>query len=136
MNEIKPKLIIQENLIKNLLVIICIILFYPSIKEGILGVPIGSITSLLSIISILIMTACFANFAFSYGKIKIHLNSTRYLAHGATFLFMLIVAFLLESLSIAIGIAYPSIYIIALVFSVLLYISIIFFDFLDLFRAW
>lgn len=131
----KLEIIVKENLIKNLIVAVCVFLFYPNLQRSISGVSVESIGGLLSVISILIVTVCFANFAFTYEKININSLGSRLLAHSATFLFLLIIALLLESMVISIGIAYPSLYSVSIIFSVLLYISVILYDFWDLFRV-
>lgn len=131
----KLETIVKENLIKNLIVGICVFLFYPNLQKGITGITTESISTLLSVISILLVTVCFANFAFTYEKIKIESLGSRILAHSATFLFLLVTALLLESMVISIGVIYPSLYGIAIIFSILLYISIILYDFWDLFRV-
>ena len=135
MESSKFRAVIIENLTKNLVVIIFLFMSYQGLKNGISGIPLDSVSNFLSLISILVMTVCFANFAFTYGQVKMHYKFPRFLAHGATFLFMLLIALLLESLVITIGIAYPSIYHMTMIFSVLLYLSLIFYDFLDLFKV-
>jgi len=131
----KLEIIVKENLIKNLIVGICVFLFYTNLRQGIAGITIESIPTLLSVISILLVTVCFANFAFTYEKIQLESLGSRILAHSATFLFLLITALLLEAMAISIGIAYPSLYAISVIFSILLYVSIILYDFWDLFRV-
>lgn len=131
----KYKIIIKENLIKNLLVWVCIFLFYPSIKRSLGDIAATAMSNLLSIISILIVTVSFANFAFTYEKINIKSLGSRFLAHSTTFLFLLITALLLEAMAVSVGIVYPSLYATSVLFSVLMYISIVLYDFWDLFRV-
>ena len=134
-NKNKLEIIIKENLIKDLIVLVCVFLFYPNLQRSITVMSVESIGGLLSVISILIVTVCFANFAFTYEKIAINSLGSRLLAHSATFLFLLITSLLLELMVISIRVAYPSLYSISIVFSVLLYISIVLYDFWDLFRV-
>ena len=125
---------IKENAIKNLIVLICCFLFYPNLQNGLSDISSEVMGNFLLTISIFLVTVCFANFAFTYEKININSLGSRLLAHSATFLFLLLTALLLETMTIAIGIVYPSIYGIAIIFSVLLYLSIFLYDIWDLFR--
>jgi hypothetical protein len=126
--------IIKESTIKNLIVIVCCFLFYPNLKTSLSVVSTEVMGDLLLVISIFLVTVSFASFAFTYEKINLKSLGSRMLAHSATFLFLLLTALLLETMVIAVGVVYPSIYGISIVFSVLLYLSIIFYDVWDLFR--
>ncbi len=126
---------IKENLVKNLIVIVCCFLFYPSLKNSLIAVSTEIMGNLLLVISIFLVTVSFASFAFTYEKININSLGSRLLAHSATFLFLLLTALLLETMVIAIGVAYPSLYGMAIVFAMLLYTSIILYDIWDLFRV-
>ena len=126
---------IKENLVKNLIVIVCCFLFYPSLKNSLIAVSTEIMGNLVLVISIFLVTVSFASFAFTYEKININSLGSRLLAHSATFLFLLLTALLLETMVIAIGVAYPSLYGMAIVFAMLLYTSIILYDIWDLFRV-
>jgi len=91
--------------------------------------------NLLSIISILLVTVCFANFAFTYNHSKMENVQMRILAHFTTFIFLLLTALLLEVLVISVGVTYPSMYNLVLVFSALLYLGIVLYDFWDFFKC-
>ncbi|MBT5016492.1 hypothetical protein HN748_00380 [Candidatus Peregrinibacteria bacterium] len=134
MTQSKGELIIKENIIKNLIIVILAFLFYPNLQNALSDIPPEATSDLLLIISILLVTVSFASFAFTYEKINLKSIGSRILAHSATFLFLLITALLLEVMVIAIGLAYPPLFTIAIVFSILLYMSIILYDFWDLFR--
>lgn len=126
---------IKENLIKNLIVIVLTFVFYPYIKTGLADVTAASTGDFLLIISILLVTVCFANFAFTYETVKIKDFGKRILAHIDTFIFMLLIALTLESMIIAVSKTYPSLTVIVTVFSILLYIGIALYDFWDINRA-
>jgi len=56
------------------------------------------------------------------------------ISHGATFVFILLTLLLLESMTLAVKLVYPSFFGIILFFVSLLYIGIILYDFWDLDR--
>ncbi len=126
---------IKENLLKNGLIIILALLSYNPLSNALREIKADQMGDFLLIVSILLVTVCFANFAFTYEKSNLVAHRTRLLSHSATFIFMLLIALLLESMVIAVNVIYPSIYVIILAFSVLLYIGIALYDFWDLLRA-
>jgi hypothetical protein len=83
----------------------------------------------------LLVTVCFANFAFTYEKSNLQTKSGKLLAHSATGVFMLLTVLLLESITVAVKVVYPSLHAIILGFSILLYVGVILYDFWDLTRA-
>jgi hypothetical protein len=83
----------------------------------------------------LLVTACFANFAFSYENSEISNLGNRLLSHFATFIFMLLIAFFLEAIVVGVQLVYPSLFFVILVFSVLLYVGVALYDFWDFLRA-
>lgn len=87
--------IIKENLIKNMMIIFFLILLYPLIKDVLnsskLSSDPASAGSLVVVTSVIAVTACFGNFAFTYEKIKVKSLFQRYLAHVTTGLFMLVI---------------------------------------------
>ncbi len=126
---------VKENLIKNLCVLVLAFLLYNNIYLSLNSIDSIKIGSFLSVISMLLVTVCFANFAFSYEHTDITKLSLRLLSHTATFIFMLLLALLLETLVISIRIVYPSLFSITLIFSILLYLGVGLYDFWDLFRS-
>ncbi len=82
-----------------------------------------------------LVTVCFANFAFTYEKSNIQTKAGKLLALFATGLFMVLIALLLESIVLAVKVVYPSFYVLIILFSVLLYVGVILYDFWDLMRA-
>ena len=126
---------IKENLLKNGLIIILALISYIPLSNALRQIKPDEIGDFLLIVSILLVTVCFANFAFTYEKSNLVAHGTRLLSHSATFIFMLLIALLLESMVIAVNVIYPSIYLIILTFSVLLYTGIALYDFWDLLRA-
>jgi len=83
----------------------------------------------------LLVTASFANFAFTFEKSKMLERSNRWLSYAATFIYMLLFALILEALVVVIEIVYPSLGSINMLFAVLLYTGLVLYDFWDLGRA-
>ena len=128
------KNLIHQNIIKNFLIIGIAAFLWLVISASLQQLQVGQIGDFLIMISILLVTVCFANFAFTYEKSRSDISSINLLSHAATFVFMLLILLLLESMVLAVKVVYPSFYTIILGFSVLLYAGIILYDFWDLFR--
>jgi hypothetical protein len=126
---------LKENLVKNFLVILLAFLFYKTIFLGLKVVNSNNIGDFLLIVSILLVTVCFANFAFSYEHSNIRNFGIRTLSHASTFIFMLLIALLLEALVISINFVYPKLLGLMTVFSLLLYTGVALYDFWDFFRV-
>jgi len=127
--------LVRENIIKHVLILVIAFFSFNNIYLVLTSIPINESGNLLSIVSILLVTVCFANFAFSYAHSKIEDKKMRLLAHATTFIFLLLTALLLEVLIVSVSMAYPLMYILILVFSLLLYLGIVLYDFWDFFRA-
>lgn len=126
---------IKENIIKNAIIILLTFLFFTNIQHALQSLSSDKIGNFLTVLSILIVTVCFANFAFSYEFTAVEKLGVRMLAHFSTFIFMLLTALLLEALVISINIVYPSLFSIILSFSILLYLGVALYDFWDFFRV-
>lgn len=129
------KKLLWQNVWKNVLVLAISAVLWPSIGDSFRSIDGANFGNLLMIISILLVTVCFANFAFTYKNSNINSSKIRALSHLATFLFLLIIALLLVAMCIGIGIIYPTVYGFILSLSILLYISIVLYDFWDLCRT-
>jgi hypothetical protein len=125
----------KENFIKNSAILIIAAFLWPIISNALDQIKPEQSNDFLLIISMLLVTVCFANFAFTYEKSKLSTMSGKLLSHGATFIFMLLIALLLESMILAIKVVYPSFYAIIFSFSLLLYAGIIMYDFWDYLRV-
>ena len=128
------KVLIRENLIKNLLVIILSIFAYKFIATAVGGVEMSQSSNLLSLISMLLVVVCFANFAFTYEKSRMNTFGLRLVSHLCTFLLLLLLVFLLFGLISAVKIFIPSLYILTIWFSALIYLTVVLYDFWDLLR--
>jgi len=126
--------IIWENVYKHILIILLALVFYPLINNKVVSLGNVGFDNLLMVISILLVTVCFANFGFSYENSYIESFGIRMLSHFATFLFLLLTAWLLIVLYDIINIAFPALGEITLVFSILLYLAVALYDFWDLLR--
>lgn len=125
---------IKGNLIKNVLVIAAAVLLYPVISKAITEIQPEQLNNFLLIISMLLVTVCFACFAFTYEKSNMESRTGAMLSHTATFIYLILMALLLESITLATKILYPSFFILITAFSILLYLSIVLYDFWDLLR--
>lgn len=136
------KNILLENLVKNVILVAILVpsyfwvyetfkpsaqLFTGSVAGGLLvGAMVGSI-------SILLLVACFGNFAFTYEKIDRAFHS-RFLAHLTTGLFMLLIGLSLEMTSVVVSLFVGKFPIFDLSL-VIVYIASVLYDFWDLKRA-
>lgn len=126
---------IKENVAKNILVLTISAFLYPVISKALVQIKFEQTNDFLLIISMFLVTVCFANFAFTYEKSKLQTRTGKLLAHSATGVFMLLIALLLESIVLAVEVVYPSFHAIIFGFSILLYLGAILYDFWDLTRA-
>lgn len=126
----------KVNIWKNVLIVVCAVVSIPTLSRAINTIKSGQMSNdFLLIISMLLVTACFANFAFTYEKSALEIRKGKYLSHAATFVFMLLIATLLESIVITAKTLYPSFYTIILGFAILLYVGVVLYDLWDFSRA-
>jgi len=125
---------VRENVIKNILILIIAAIFYPVFSNALSTINAEAMNNFLLVISMLLVTVSFANFAFTYEKSNLQSAREKMLSYGAVFIFMLLTVLLLEVMVLTVKIVYPSLYGIILGFSVLLYVGIMLYDFWDLFR--
>jgi hypothetical protein len=132
------KRLLIENLIKNVIIILILIGSYFPIKEMInnstLAIDKSSVGDLLLVISIVIVTACFGNFAFSYEKLKLGKEPfLQFTAHLTSGLLMLIIGLSLEITAVLTSLLFNNFWTLNIIL-LLLYISSVTYDFLDLHR--
>lgn len=127
--------LIKENIVKNILILFFSILFYFPLSRALTQIQPTQLSDFLLILSMFIVAICFANFTFTYEKSNIIITSQRMFSHFVTFIFMLLLALLLEALIISVGFVYPPLYSIIFVFSTLIYLSVVLYDFWDLLRV-
>lgn len=131
------KNVIVENIIKNILILLLLVpayyhiqsVFSPSafLDKSVLG-------SVLVAVSILSVTACFGNFAFTYERVRQRETASRLLAHATTGLLMLLIGLSLEMTSVIVGLLIGKF----LIFDaslVILYSASVLYDFWDLKRS-
>jgi hypothetical protein len=127
-----------DNVIKNLIISFILALSYNPISETITSSPIAidkaSLGSLLVAISILSVTACFGNFAFTYEKVQFKSMESRIVAHITTGLLMLLIGLTLEMTSVTIWLLMGNFFVFNLSLFIL-YIASVFYDFWDLQRS-
>ena len=131
------KQILKENIIKNILIAITLLLIYPLINQFFLNSGIIQNKPLagdaLVAVSILAVIACFGNFAFSYQSIDIKSRFQRLLAHSTTGLLMFAIGTSLIFSNILISIIIGP-FIIVDVLVLAIYFASIGYDFWDLYR--
>jgi len=125
---------VKENFIKNILILLLGILWFPVLQTKLSVLSEFQSGDLLLILSMLLVTVCFANFAFSYEYSNLQKISTRLVAHIATAIFMFLIMIFLIMITLIGGIVYPSLYEILFTVSVFLYVGCVLYDFWDLLR--
>lgn len=127
-----------DNVVKNLTVLFVLILSYSPIEKSISNSVIAqdkaSLGSLLVAISILSVTACFGNFAFTYEKVEIKNRQSRILAHITTGLLMLLIGLSLVMTSFVIELLMGK-FVIFDISLIILYFASVCYDFWDLQRS-
>ena len=129
--------IIKENLIKNLILIVLLIYLYFPIQNYLLNSNLvsdkASAGSIIVATSIIAVTACFGNFAFTYEKIDVKKASHRYLAHFTTGLLMLVIGISLIFTTILVSFVMGRFILVDVTF-LLLYVACVGYDLWDLLR--
>jgi len=124
----------REVVIKNIMVVILALAFYNFIYRALKLIYLDQMSDLLTVISMLLVTVCFANFAFSYQHSDFSQIRMRWLAHLATFIFMLLIAVFLEIIVIIIELVYTPIWPLITLLAGLLYLGMALYDFWDFYR--
>lgn len=132
------KNIYWENIAKNFIILILLVPSFVSIRSFIytssLVADKFSAGSLLVAVSILAVTACFGNFAFTYEKVHHKDTTSRMLAHLTAGLLMLLIGLSLEMTSVLASVLIGNFQIFN-VSLVILYLAAVLYDFWDLKRA-
>ena len=132
------KNIFWENIVKNIIVLFVLLFSYSPIQTFIHSSNLTSdnpvIGNLLVVVSIIAVTACFGNFAFTYEKIAVESASQRMLAHTTTGLLMLLIGISLIFTGILMAFIMGHFFVVDLAL-ILLYTTCVTYDFWDLFRA-
>ncbi len=132
------KRIFVENWVKNILILVFLYPAYFEIQRFLFSSPFASDTgvigSLLVAVSILAVTACFGNFAFTYEKVEHRSFISRFLAHLTTGLLMLLIGLSLEMTAVLSSLLMGNFPIFNMSL-VILYICSVLYDFWDLKRA-
>lgn len=127
-----------ENIIKNILILLILIPAYFQIQSFIATAYFvtdkSTIGSFLVAVSILAVTACFGNFAFTYEKIDHRNGASRILAHLTIGLLMLLIGLSLEMTMVFSRLLVGTFFIFDLSL-VILYTASVLYDFWDLNRA-
>lgn len=125
---------IIENTIKNILLIIIFAALYQYNADFFARIAPSAYPTLLTVVSILIVGALFSCFTFTYAHTKLRSAPSRYMAHLLTILNQFCTGILLEIMVILVNLTIGfSVWILSLT-AVLFYISLVLYDFWDLFR--
>lgn len=130
------KATLRENLIKNIVLIILLIIGYFIIQDSFNVTNFSdkiAAGNFLVAISILAVTACFGNFAFTYEKVANNLRA-RYLAHITTGILMLLIGLSLEMTAVLVQ-NFVGDFPVFNFSLMLLYIGSVLFDFWDIQRS-
>ena len=132
------KVIIRENIIKNIFVVTLLIVLYFPISDYLTNSNLFTDQSLagniLIAISIIAVTACFGNFAYTYERINEKNIFERYLAHLTTGLLMLVIGASLIFVGILISFIMGH-FILFDFLLIILYIACVGYDFWDISRV-
>lgn len=132
------KNILQENFIKNIVVIVSLFFAYPFILTSLSNSPAAidkAVTgNMLVAVGIIAVIACFGNFAFTYEKVEFKNFGSRLLAHFVTGLLMLVIGLSLEMTSVLSKLLVGN-FVIFDTSLIILYFASILYDFWDLKRA-
>jgi len=126
-----------ENVVKNVIVFIILIFTQLEIQStlgSLVTIDKSILGSLLVAVSILSVTACFGNFAFTYEKTEHRNDKSRYLSHMTTGLLMLLIGLSLEMTSVIVTLLIGNFFIFDLSL-IILYSASVLYDFWDLMRA-
>lgn len=128
---------IRENLWKNLFLTILLVVSYPLIRSELVHLTTlqdsGLAGNLLVAISIIAVTACFGNFAYTYERVKVSNPMHRYLAHITTGTLMLVMGMSLIYISILIREIIGKMILLDISL-IILYLGCVIFDFWDVFK--
>ncbi len=126
-----------ENVAKNIIIIVILIFTQLNIQSslgGLVNIDKSILGSLLVAVSILSVTACFGNFAFTYEKTEHRNEKSRYLSHMTTGLLMLLIGLSLEMTSVIVTLLIGNFFIFDLSL-IILYSASVLYDFWDLARS-
>lgn len=127
-------IILQENIIKNLIILITLVFIYHPVKIFIESAPPDYYSDILFTASILSLAGMFGIFAHSYASVDPHNNFDRFFSHLTTAFLVLPIGMTFEILQVILGIElkHTSILTYAIWF---VYVAIIFYDFYNVKRV-
>lgn len=134
-NQISIGRAVIENTSKHIIVVIVTAFITNYLQEELIHVRTDTLGIFLTIISIFLVTACFANFASNYEITDLSANWMRILSQFASFFFLLVITLLLVTMLIGIGLAWQQFYNITLLFTVAMYLGIVLYDYWDFMRC-
>lgn len=130
------KILIRENLTKNVILITCLVLLFFPIQGILLDIDPSNIDSVLLFASLVFVAALFANFAFTYEFSDVENKYERLLGHATTFFVMLAIGLLLQVAVLVISIKVPKATFLFASISIIIYLASVLYDFWDIFRIY
>ncbi|MEK9181180.1 MAG: hypothetical protein AAB871_03025 [Patescibacteria group bacterium] len=127
--------IIKENIVKNLIIALALVLSYFPIKSFLGSLQIVDYSMVGVISSLLIMAFLFADYAFTYTSSNLGSKWERMLYHSITTIIMYGTGALLEISILAINLGIQKNFVFLGFIAFLFYISLVLYDFWDLNRA-
>ena len=127
--------IFKENLIKNAIIIICLVVFYFPLKNFLVQLPVGSQDSITIVSTLLIMSFLFADYAFTYTSSNLKNIRERMLDHTITAIIIFGTGALLEISIISLNLKLGREFTLLEMLGFLFYFSLVLYDFWDLNRA-
>lgn len=124
----------KENIFKNIVTVVCVLISIPFIENSVTVVEGKSIEALMGLFGLLLVYSGAVNFTFSYESIDFKDRFYRYLAHMTTFIAQLVMSMLLFAVYFLITEVYPDLSQFTLLISILSIISMIMFDILDFYK--
>lgn len=127
--------IFTENAIKNLIIIVCLIIFYFPLHDFLSTLPLGSYDSITLVSTLLIMSFLFADYAFTYSASNLANTLERYLDHTITAIIIFGTGALLEISIMSLNLRLQTGFKLLELPAFLFYVSLVLYDFWDLNRA-
>lgn len=124
--------ILIENIIKNVILVILLILFYFPLKKFLVQLNMEDYDSILIVSTLLIMAFLFADYAFTYKFANLKNSPERFLAHLTTGIIMFGTGALLECTVVSLNLQIANNFFLLELIIVLFYISLVLYDFFDL----
>lgn len=127
--------ILKENLIKNLIVLIALVIFYSPLVDFLQQLPLRAYDSITLVSTVLIMAFLFADYAFTYSAADIRSTGQRFLGHLITAIILFGTGALLQISILSLNLSLQTRFCLMEILGWLFYASLVLYDFWDLNRG-